>query len=225
MSSIRHGKDNENIAIKQLERQEKIKIEPCGLFIDAELPFLGATPDGLCSDDTIVEIKCPITAYKFGLEEAIKKRKVTFWKKTKKGLEINKNHQWYYQVQGQLHITKRSKCLFAVWSNENSPLKTEWINRDDEFWKEKMKEKLTSFYIDCLLPELVDPRYPRGMNIRNPLYIEEAMITKKKTKENIEPQLNEEIEPTSDIDGRSEGDEHCDVNMPTCTRYLDFRDM
>lgn len=108
MSSIRHGKDNENIAIKQLERQEKIKIEPCGLFIDAELPFLGATPDGLCSDDTIVEIKCPITAYKFGLEEAIKKRKVTFWKKTKKGLEINKNHQWYYQVQGQLHITKRS---------------------------------------------------------------------------------------------------------------------
>ncbi|XP_050679072.1 uncharacterized protein LOC126975299 [Leptidea sinapis] len=226
VSSIKHGKDNENIAIKQLERQEKIKIETCGLFIDKELPFLGATPDGLCSDDTIVEIKCPITAFKLGLEEAIKKRKVTFWKYTKKGLEINKNHQWYYQVQGQLHVTKRLKCLFAVWSNENSPLKTEYIDRDDEFWNEKMKDKLTSFYIDCLLPELVDPRYTRGMNIRNPSYIEEAMKKKQKFKENIEPRLNEEFKLTADTD-TIEGDEPSDVNMPTPTntRYLDFGDM
>lgn len=74
VSSIKHGKDNENIAIRQLEMQEHIKIEPCGLFV-VEFPFLGATPDGLCSYDTIIEIKCPITAFKLGLEEAIKKGK------------------------------------------------------------------------------------------------------------------------------------------------------
>ncbi|KAJ8715934.1 hypothetical protein PYW08_013219 [Mythimna loreyi] len=52
---------------------------------------------------------------------------------------------------GQLDVTKRSKCLFAVWSDENSPLKTEYIDRDDIFWKEKMKEKLTTFYVDYAL--------------------------------------------------------------------------
>ncbi|KAL4718119.1 hypothetical protein ACJJTC_005933 [Scirpophaga incertulas] len=150
ISAIKHGKDSEKIAIKQLETQEKIKIEPCGLFIDEEIPFLGATPDGLSSNDhdTIIEIKCPLTAYKIGLEDAIKNRKVTFWKDTKHGLQINKNHQWYYQIQGQLH--------------------------------RKWKKKLTTFYLHCILPELIDPRFPRGMNIRNPSYIEDAMRSKKK---------------------------------------------
>ncbi|CAG4936655.1 unnamed protein product [Colias eurytheme] len=174
--AIKHGKDNEKIAIKQLENQEGIKIEACGLFIDEELPFLGATPDGLHGDSAIVEIKCPLSAYKSGLDEAIAKKKVTFWKETSKGLEINKNHKWFYQVQGQLHITKRAKCLFAVWSNAETLLKTEYILRDEIFWEQKMKKKLSAFYIDCLLPELVDPRYPRGMQIRNPPYIEEAIL-------------------------------------------------
>ncbi|KAL4720785.1 hypothetical protein ACJJTC_015668 [Scirpophaga incertulas] len=233
ISAIKHGKDSEKIAIKQLETQEKIKIEPCGLFIDEEIPFLGATPDGLSSNDhdTIIEIKCPLTAYKIGLEDAIKNRKVTFWKDTKHGLQINKNHQWYYQIQGQLHVTKRSKCLFAVWSNENSPLKTEIIKRDDIFWKEKMEKKLTTFYLHCILPELIDPRFPRGMNIRNPSYIEDAMRSKKSSKENIEPELSNDVEITprtqllSDVDKNSVRDESTDINMPTCTRYLDFMDM
>ncbi|CAG9792585.1 unnamed protein product [Diatraea saccharalis] len=100
VSSIHHGQVNEQKAIAQLCSQEKISITPCGLFIDEELPFLGASPDGLCGDDTIVEIKCPITAYKLGITEAINQKKVNFWVKNKKDeLYINQNHNWYYQVQ------------------------------------------------------------------------------------------------------------------------------
>ena len=51
---------------------------------------------------------------------------------------------YYYQVQGQLHITRQSYCLFAVWTE--SGLKVERIERDDDFWKSKMEEKLTKFY-------------------------------------------------------------------------------
>lgn len=179
---IKHGKDHEKIAIRQLELQEGIKIEPCGLFIDQDLPFLGATPDGICGQVTIIEIKCPVSANKFGLEEAIKKKKLTFWKcKSNGDLEIVKTHQWYYQIQGQLHISKKTKCLFAVWCNERTPIKTELIMRDDRFWYEKMEKKLESFYLDCILPELVDSRHTRGMPLRNPVYIEEA-IKKKKIK-------------------------------------------
>jgi len=31
-------------------------------------------------------------------------------------LILKKNHQYYFQVQGQLHITKINVCYFVVWT-------------------------------------------------------------------------------------------------------------
>lgn len=151
--------------------QENIEIQPCGLFIDDKYPFLGASPDGVCGTDTIIEVKCPITAARLGMKEAIKQRKVNFWLAKGSFDEVNKNHAWYYQIQGQLHITGRQKCIFAAWTNENQPLKTAVIERDDNFWSMKMEDKLVKFYKDCLLPEIIDPRVSRNMPIREPNYI------------------------------------------------------
>ena len=41
--------------------------------------------------------------------------------------------------------------------------KIEKIERDNAFWDNDMKDKLTKFYNDCLLPELIDPRYPQSL--------------------------------------------------------------
>ncbi|CAH2100194.1 unnamed protein product [Euphydryas editha] len=122
---------------QQLAIQEKVAIEPCGLFVDEDFPFIGATPDGLIGQDTVVEVKCPLVAFKKGLEESIKENKIQIWKYNKKRevIEVNKNSNWYHQIQGQLHVTRREKCLFAVWSGENKPLKTEVIKKDDDFWE------------------------------------------------------------------------------------------
>jgi hypothetical protein len=76
--SIKHGIDNEGIALKPVAAQEGVEISPCGLFIDSEIPFLGATPDGLVGNDTTIEIKCPLSAYKMPIKEAIKKKKLNF---------------------------------------------------------------------------------------------------------------------------------------------------
>ena len=173
VASICHGKENEKTALKQLSCQEKVEIQPCGLFIDPKFPFLGATPDGI-SEDYIFEVKCPITAHRIGLMEAIRKRKVTFWKEKDGKLEINIKHHWYIQVQGQLHITGKKVCLFAVWSGENNLLKTEYIQRDDLFWTNVMEKKLVRFYMDCVVPEIIDPRVRRNMDVREPEYILEA---------------------------------------------------
>ncbi|RVE52850.1 hypothetical protein evm_002507 [Chilo suppressalis] len=180
VTSIKHGRENEQKAIEQLKMQENIDIKPCGLFIDRDTPFLGASPDGVVvGKDMIVEIKCPVAAFKDGINEAIKSGKLQIYKIGKNGaLQINKNHNWYYQIQGQLHITNKSKCVLGIWYGENNPLKTEYISRDDNFWNDKMKNKLTKFYLDCLLPELVDPRHSRNMPIRDPLYIENAIKEK-----------------------------------------------
>lgn len=55
------------IAIEQLEKQENLIIRPSGLFIDKEISFLGATPDGLIAENGIVEIKCPYNSKKQSL--------------------------------------------------------------------------------------------------------------------------------------------------------------
>jgi hypothetical protein len=42
------------------------------------------------------------------IEEAIERKKNNFWNKNDHS--INKKHAWYYQIQGQLHVTKRKTC-------------------------------------------------------------------------------------------------------------------
>lgn len=144
------------------------------MFIDPIYSFIGATPDGLIGDDMIVEIKCPITASKKGLAKAIEENKIQILKyaKNAKTCTLNKKSNWYYQIQGQLHVTGRRACLLGIWAGENEPLYTKYIQNDDNFWKTHMEPKLVKFYLKCLLPEIVDSRYERGMPIRN-LLLEE----------------------------------------------------
>ena len=35
-------------------------VEPCGLFVDTNKPFLAASPDGVVGRDAVVEVKCPL---------------------------------------------------------------------------------------------------------------------------------------------------------------------
>jgi len=176
---MEYGREHEQTARLALEKLLDVKIYESGLFIDKENYFLGATPDGLIGSDTLVELKCPFSAANLTPEDGIRQRKITFWKinKSKDIFEINTNHKYYYQLQGQLHVTGRKFGIIAYWTKMG--IKYETIERDDNFWKTKMFPKLEKFFFNCLLPELVDPRHPRSMPIRNPSYILEAKANKK----------------------------------------------
>jgi len=173
-AAMEYGKLNEQTAIMALEKKLNLKIVKCGIFVDEEYPYLGATPDGLIGDDGIVEVKCPSSSQHLTPEEGIIEEKITFWTLEKNGEigNINKKHNWYFQVQGQLHVCKKSYCQFAVWTPKG--MKIEKIKRDEELWKNTMVEKLRYFYINCLLPELAGSRFLRSMPIRNPKEIVEA---------------------------------------------------
>lgn len=166
ISSVKHGKINEATAIRQLEEQLNIKIHKCGLFIDEQFFFLGASPDGVF-EEGLVEIKCPISAFEMNAENAIKDNKIKFWHSNG---TINRRHEWFYQIQGQLHVTRKNLCLFAVWTGKKFPLKVEKITRDDEFWQNEMQTRLVNYYNECLLPEIVDPRKSRSMPLRSTTY-------------------------------------------------------
>lgn len=53
-------------------------------------------------------------------------------------------------------------------------IKIELIEEDKEFWRE-IENKLKMFYFDCLLPELIDSRLDRQMEIKEPDYIMQAV--------------------------------------------------
>jgi len=173
IENIRYGKDNEKFALADLGdilSDSGLAVENCGLYVDTNKCFLAASPDGVIGTEAVVEVKCPLKCVDTRLDW-LAKHDQTFCLQpdlVTGGLRLKRNHDYFYQVQGQMHITKRPKCYFMVWSPIGYHL--EIINYDDEFWNE-VEETLENFYMNCLLPEIVDPRAPRGLPIREPDYI------------------------------------------------------
>ncbi|KAK3928209.1 Cellulose synthase-like protein B5 [Frankliniella fusca] len=90
---------------------EGYDVEECGLFIDQEMPFLGA--NGLIGLEIVLETKCPYSASDIlTKEEAI----VSYLKRVNGEIKFAKDHSYYYQIQGQLHVTQLQKCLFLVYA-------------------------------------------------------------------------------------------------------------
>jgi len=97
MESVKYGTEYEDVARESIESALNINIKRCGLFIDSEIPFLGASPDGLIGDDGIVEIKCPFAAQFLTPEDAIAtnvSNLQSLYKNEKD--EIKRNHIYYY---------------------------------------------------------------------------------------------------------------------------------
>ena len=195
-AAMKYGRDQEEVARKELAAKLNIEIKLCGLFIDKENPYLGTSPDGLIDEDGLVEIKCPLSAEHLTAEEAIEKLpglKSIFNKRNP--VCINRNHKFFYQIQGQLNITQRQYCKFAVWTPKS--MKIVHVVKDNAFWETKMLPFLTRFYYECMLPEIVDSRYNRHMPIRNPKYIIEAKEEAAKQSNCFEKQSAKESENVS----------------------------
>lgn len=59
--AMRHGIENEPFAREQYEVLTGELVDLCGLALHGEIPFFGASPDGLLGMDGLIEIKCPST--------------------------------------------------------------------------------------------------------------------------------------------------------------------
>lgn len=171
-------------------------IKPCGLFIDKDIEFLGAKSDGLIDKNSIVEVKCLESVKHLLPNEALQLQKPYMTKMFDLNTgNLKVKHDYYYQVQGQLHITGRQYCYFTVWTPKG--LKYEIIEKDDRFLETKMKPQLIRFYKECVLPEIIDGRKTRGMKIREPNYILEAQ---KKAKDKKETETEVKSDPNENLD-------------------------
>ncbi|KAJ8921167.1 hypothetical protein NQ315_013639 [Exocentrus adspersus] len=148
----KYGNDNEINAIKDFEKVLGQCVISCGLFIHQDYPFLAASPDGLIGEDALVEVKCPYKAKDLTPEEAIATQQIQYATFENRKLSLKRSDRYYYQVQGQLFVTRREFCYFVVWSPKG--LVYEKIGKDQECW-DKMFPKLEEFYFGHLLPALL----------------------------------------------------------------------
>ena len=137
--AIDHGLRYEPVAIRKYESETGTKITDCGVFVCSDVPFLAASPDRTVDDDLLVEVKCPYSAK----DNLITKETVPYLEDASGSLTLRTDHDYYYQVQGQLLCTGRKECDFVVYTLKD--IKIMRICRDEGFIAD-MKAKLTNFF-------------------------------------------------------------------------------
>ncbi|KAL7306213.1 hypothetical protein TKK_0001653 [Trichogramma kaykai] len=178
-----------------LRKKLKVNVEQGGLCIDEKHSFLAASLDGkieLNGEKGVVRYYSPHFAQNFTPKKAIEEftdiRNIYDSNDLKK---MNKKHDYYFHIQGQMRTSNRSFCIFVLYTPKGIYNVREDYNQ--EFWGKKMEKKLENFYNDCLLPEILNPRFSRNMPIREPQYILDA---KKKTEENELKRKSETVKNT-----------------------------
>lgn len=81
------------------------------------MEFLGASPDGLVGQDSIIEIKCPYSYRNDLLINRLKNNKsyIIYYDEDNL-IRINENHEYYSQIQGKLCILNREICYLIIWT-------------------------------------------------------------------------------------------------------------
>jgi putative phage-type endonuclease len=127
--AMQWGVENEDTALLEYSLLTNVEVEQTSLWLHDTLKA-GASPDGLVSDDGIVEIKCPNTATHI---ETLQKRSVP--------------SQYWSQVQGQLWITERLWCDFISYDPRlpaNAQLIVLHVERDEEYIA-KLEQEVKEF--------------------------------------------------------------------------------
>lgn len=162
-AAIQWGRTNEQKAREAYAKQllPNLIVRCTGIRISG---FIGASPDGIvCSahDHTIqglLEIKCPYSARKGTVAEACDTPSF-FCKRDENGLiNLRHKHNYYYQIQGQLAVFQAQWCDFVAWTPTDTVI--ERISFDARFWEQECLPRLTSFYYNSMLPEVIYPRHP-----------------------------------------------------------------
>ena len=68
-------------------------------------------------------------------------------------VELKRNHNYFFQVQGTMAVTGRSWTDFVCWIPAD--ISTEHIPYERKLWEEQVYPKLKTFYMQYFLPQLV----------------------------------------------------------------------
>jgi len=127
------GVTHEDEAREAFHYETGLYIEPATFVVHPDIPWLGASPDGLPSDGGLFEVKCP-----FGLRN--EEKPVQF--KT-----VEEQPHYHAQMQIQMFVTGRKWCFFYQWTPKDS--RTDRVAFSKSWIKENLP-KLEAFYEEFL---------------------------------------------------------------------------
>lgn len=117
-----------------------------------ESGFLACSPDGVGSTFTL-EIKCPYKFRSTPLQTALTEQEkyIIYFSKTEKAYVINRKHDYYDQIQAQIHFCKKQFGVLHIWTlKENIILRVE----KDPSWSKNI-DLLLTFYFDKYLEYII----------------------------------------------------------------------
>lgn len=136
-----------------------LHVRKSGLVIDMERPYLASSPDGSvvcphCSPTQgLLEVKCPSIHRDHTPMEACMKDRDFCLKLVDGRPKLKENHNFYFQVPGQMGVAGKGWCDFVVWTLK---LKGQHVGKnvfDTCMWI-GMLEKLEQFFAESVVPEL-----------------------------------------------------------------------
>lgn len=164
-SATKWGRTHEAAARRKyvniMKSKADISVSECGLIVNSDYPYLGTSPDGLVTCDGelgVLEIKCPYKNRDKTPQQACEDPKF-FCHIVNGSVTLKRNNKYFYQIQGQMALTRRNFCDFFVWTLVG--FSVERIYFDSAIWAE-LSGKLRSFYLNFILPELFTERVKRG---------------------------------------------------------------
>lgn len=119
-------------------------IQERGLYL-SDSGLLGGSPDGTVSEDCIVEVKCPWPAKTKTIMQVAESKDFFLELNEVTGSlnTLKQSHDYWHQIQGNLHLIRAKMCQLLVWSPLEDP---EWVVNIDV---------LETFYKDRFLPNIL----------------------------------------------------------------------
>lgn len=152
LPQISRGVQLEQTAVEKLralllqQGHSNVNIRECGLFIHPQQPYMGASPDGICScdccGDRLVEIKCPTRDI----------GSLPYLERKNGKVALKRKSLYYGQVQGQMMVTDIKETYFFVFNDESYAIDS--INIDEQFC-EQLSSNIALFFTQYLAPQLI----------------------------------------------------------------------
>ncbi|XP_049274819.1 uncharacterized protein LOC119385854 [Rhipicephalus sanguineus] len=162
--AVQYGISNERQAVRRYEAALRTVLHDvqtfhCGLVVSPTSPWLGASPDRIVWDPQenshgIIEVKCPYSMK--DMDEPTTEGSCLY-KGTDNVFRLDRRHEYYYQLLGQMAICGLSWADFVVYSPQF--LVVERIKYDDAAWQQ-CKVQLKNFYFSTLLPYFASRDHP-----------------------------------------------------------------
>lgn len=175
--ALQYGHLHERYAVddyikrKKGEGNKDLRVWEVGTVISKVRPGYGASLDRMVFDPLAVgkkegglEVKCPYSKQGKSVEEACLDKKFCMAMNNGEP-KLRSNHQYYYQVQGQMFVCNLEWVDFVVWFGPNN-LYIQRISFNRSWWYKDALPKLDYFYRRAFLPEVLTKRVARGI----PLY-------------------------------------------------------